>query len=433
MVDADGRARHRHACSCPPATSARHGTPRPVRLRARRGTVGGGRAARGHVARAASRRSRSSTPSAGWRACASCAPALRRPWVVGCYLHTHSWDRRLDHADYYPFYAVVRRARRAGRDAGRHVGRPDAERVRPADRASTAPRSTSATRAFVLSHLGWPWVDEAIAMALKFPNVYLGTGAYPPRHWPPGGARRSCAAPAATRCCSAPTSRPSGTATRSSRSPSSGSTPTSSRRCSAAPRGRCSPGSTEEVRRMTEHVVGTVYGIPPQPPVEPSTPRRSPRARSRFGVEYRDLDPESLRATYAGNAAAARRARERARPKAGSPTTGVTDPRLRTRTTGTSTCASTCSTTSRTTTTSTAPARRHRREQRRRLRPVRARRHAAVGDRALRTRLAEMLEHAGGADVAARLDPQVVDRAIDDVATPRPRGRRVRRVSRTRP
>ena len=21
-------------------------------------------------------------------------------------------------------------------------------------------------------------------MALKFPNVYLGTGAYPPRHWP---------------------------------------------------------------------------------------------------------------------------------------------------------------------------------------------------------------------------------------------------------
>ena len=35
----------------------------------------------------------------------------------------------------------------------------------------------------MLSHLGWPWVDEAVAMALKFPNVYLGTGAYPPRYW----------------------------------------------------------------------------------------------------------------------------------------------------------------------------------------------------------------------------------------------------------
>src|SRR5690606_23693049 len=38
---------------------------------------------------------------------------------------------------------------------------------------------------FVLSHTGWPWVAEAVAMALKFPNVYLGTGAYPPRHWDP--------------------------------------------------------------------------------------------------------------------------------------------------------------------------------------------------------------------------------------------------------
>jgi predicted TIM-barrel fold metal-dependent hydrolase len=38
---------------------------------------------------------------------------------------------------------------------------------------------------FVLSHTGWPWVDEAVAMALKFPNVYLGTASYPPRHWSP--------------------------------------------------------------------------------------------------------------------------------------------------------------------------------------------------------------------------------------------------------
>jgi predicted TIM-barrel fold metal-dependent hydrolase len=47
------------------------------------------------------------------------------------------------------------------------------------DRAALYFRETR----FVLSHLGWPWVDEAVAMALKFPNVYLGTGAYPPRHW----------------------------------------------------------------------------------------------------------------------------------------------------------------------------------------------------------------------------------------------------------
>jgi predicted TIM-barrel fold metal-dependent hydrolase len=36
---------------------------------------------------------------------------------------------------------------------------------------------------FVLSHTGWPWVAEAIAMAGKHPNVYLGTAAWPPHHW----------------------------------------------------------------------------------------------------------------------------------------------------------------------------------------------------------------------------------------------------------
>jgi predicted TIM-barrel fold metal-dependent hydrolase len=36
---------------------------------------------------------------------------------------------------------------------------------------------------FVLSHTGWPWIDEAIAMAQKHPNVYLGTAAFPPHHW----------------------------------------------------------------------------------------------------------------------------------------------------------------------------------------------------------------------------------------------------------
>ena len=109
---------------------------------------------------------------------------LGEPWVVGCYLHTHSWDRRLDHADYYPYYALgseldVPVAMQAGTSGGlmaSECGHPIA-----IDRAALYFPETR----FLLSHLGWPWVDEAVAMALKFPNVYLGTGAYPPRHWPP--------------------------------------------------------------------------------------------------------------------------------------------------------------------------------------------------------------------------------------------------------
>lgn len=34
------------------------------------------------------------------------------------------------------------------------------------------------------SHLGFPWVDEAIALAALYPNVYVCTDSYAPKHWP---------------------------------------------------------------------------------------------------------------------------------------------------------------------------------------------------------------------------------------------------------
>jgi predicted TIM-barrel fold metal-dependent hydrolase len=108
---------------------------------------------------------------------------LVEDWVVGCYLHTHSFDRRLDAADYYPFYALA-----ADTDvpvvmqAGISGGRMASECGRPItlDRAALFFEDTR----FVLSHTGWPWVEEAVAMARKFPNVFLGTASYPPRRWP---------------------------------------------------------------------------------------------------------------------------------------------------------------------------------------------------------------------------------------------------------
>jgi uncharacterized protein len=122
-------------------------------------------------------------PERGMRGVRDTRAHLDAPWVVGCYIHTHSWDRRLDHADFYPYYAAcaeagVPVAAQTGTSGGllaSECGRPISI-DRPALYFPDTP--------FVLSHLGWPWSDEAIAMALKFPNVYLGTGAYPPRHWP---------------------------------------------------------------------------------------------------------------------------------------------------------------------------------------------------------------------------------------------------------
>ena len=49
-------------------------------------------------------------------------------------------------------------------------------------------------------------------------------------------------------------------------------------------------------------MIGKVYAIPPQPHSERDT-RLVEGGAVTFGVEYRDLDPEMLRATYAGNEA----------------------------------------------------------------------------------------------------------------------------------
>jgi predicted TIM-barrel fold metal-dependent hydrolase len=37
----------------------------------------------------------------------------------------------------------------------------------------------------VIAHTGWPWVEEAIAVVSKHPNVYLGTSAHSPKYWKP--------------------------------------------------------------------------------------------------------------------------------------------------------------------------------------------------------------------------------------------------------
>ena len=111
------------------------------------------------------------------------AEALSTEWCRGLHIHTHSFDRRFDDADYYPFYAlasdeevpVVMQAGTSGGLFPSECGRPVG-----IDRPALFFSGVD----FVLSHTGWPWVDEAVAMAMKFPNVYLGTATFPPKRWP---------------------------------------------------------------------------------------------------------------------------------------------------------------------------------------------------------------------------------------------------------
>jgi uncharacterized protein len=122
-------------------------------------------------------------PSAGLAGVRRAAEALARPEMAGLLLHTHSWDRAFDHRDLYPFYAlaaehdvpVVMQAGASGGLLPSECGHPIG-----IDR----PAIYFGAVRFVLSHLGWPWTGEAIAMAHKHANVYLGTAAWPPHRWP---------------------------------------------------------------------------------------------------------------------------------------------------------------------------------------------------------------------------------------------------------
>jgi predicted TIM-barrel fold metal-dependent hydrolase len=121
-------------------------------------------------------------PTQGLAGVRRAAEVLGSSAFVGLVLHTHSFDRRFDDRDLYPFYSlasehgvpVVVQAGASGGRMASECGRPIGI-DRPALYFPEVP--------FVLSHTGWPWVEEAIAMALKFSNVFLGTAAYPPHHW----------------------------------------------------------------------------------------------------------------------------------------------------------------------------------------------------------------------------------------------------------
>jgi hypothetical protein len=110
--------------------------------------------------------------------------AVREHRFKGIHIHPHGFDLGPDHAYYFPFYA---KCQELGVPAVISMGHTldimPIENGRPArlDRAAIY----FPDLAFVLTHTGWPWIEEAIAMAWKHPNVFLGTSAYAPKYWKP--------------------------------------------------------------------------------------------------------------------------------------------------------------------------------------------------------------------------------------------------------
>jgi predicted TIM-barrel fold metal-dependent hydrolase len=112
---------------------------------------------------------------------------VREYGFVGAHLYPHWFDMAPDHARYYPIYAKccelgiplmlqVGHCLKYGRSRTfQSVGRP-----------STLDTVACHFPELVLIgiHIGYPWTEEMISVSYKHDNVYIGSDAYAPKHWP---------------------------------------------------------------------------------------------------------------------------------------------------------------------------------------------------------------------------------------------------------
>jgi predicted TIM-barrel fold metal-dependent hydrolase len=123
-------------------------------------------------------------PFRGMRGVREFETAVKEHGFRGIHIHPHGFGLRPDDAFYFPFYA---KALELGVPVVISMGHTldfmPQENARPIllDRIAIYFPDLK----LVCAHTGWPWVEEAIAIASKHPNVYLGTSAYAPKYWKP--------------------------------------------------------------------------------------------------------------------------------------------------------------------------------------------------------------------------------------------------------
>ncbi|HKF79004.1 MAG TPA: amidohydrolase family protein [Candidatus Dormibacteraeota bacterium] len=112
---------------------------------------------------------------------------VREHGFVGAHLYPHWFEMAPDHARYYPIYAkcceldvpiMMQVGHCLSYGTSRthpNVGRPQALDVVACDFPELK---------LIGIHLGYPWTDEMISVAYKHANVFIGSDAYAPRHWP---------------------------------------------------------------------------------------------------------------------------------------------------------------------------------------------------------------------------------------------------------
>ncbi|MBI4234608.1 MAG: amidohydrolase [Chloroflexi bacterium] len=115
--------------------------------------------------------------------------AVKEMGFIGVHFYPHWFRMEPDHRKYYPFYAKcieldIPVQMQVGhcliyikdRPPFRSVGRPILMDTIACDLPELK---------LVGIHTGWPWVEEAISVAWKHPNVYLANDAWAPRYLKP--------------------------------------------------------------------------------------------------------------------------------------------------------------------------------------------------------------------------------------------------------
>ncbi len=109
---------------------------------------------------------------------------VRENQYKGVYLHVYGYDIGLDHRKMYPLYALCEGL---GVPVTMQIGHVleamPSEHGRPMQLDRIACDFPDLT--LVGTHTGYPWVDEALAVASKWPNVYVSTSAWLPKYLSP--------------------------------------------------------------------------------------------------------------------------------------------------------------------------------------------------------------------------------------------------------
>jgi uncharacterized protein len=126
-------------------------------------------------------------PTQGMKAVYGLQHAIEDLGYIGAHGYPHWFELPLDHARWYPIYSKcceldVPIQHQIGQSMNYDPGYPIRSVGQPITMDSVA--CDFPELKLIGIHVGIPWADEAIAMAWKHKNVYLGCDAHSPKYWP---------------------------------------------------------------------------------------------------------------------------------------------------------------------------------------------------------------------------------------------------------